>query len=155
MATLHQQHLGWETWTEDRSRIKPQMLGSDLLAPIPQNNLESAVPARVCARWSHLKHKGGLCCYYQPYTAMLAVEAVTAEDVLVRADREEGNETRVWRKSQKSNAVIKLLIFSLQSNETPVVSIIVNTTSQDCRVLCSHSSMRWCVRYHRMQCNTT
>lgn len=155
MATLHQQHLGWETWTEDRSRTKPQMLGSDLLAQIPQNDLESAVPARVCARCSHLKHKGGLCCYYQPYTAMLAVEAVTAEDVLVRADREEGNETRVWRKSQKSNAVIKLLIFSLQSNETPVVSIIVNTTSQDCRVLCSHFSIRRCVRYHRVQCNTT
>lgn len=81
MAAPHQQHRGWETWTAGHSQTEPQTRGSAPLARIPRSTPGNAVPARACARHSRLKHRGGLCCYYQPYTATLAVEAMRAEDV--------------------------------------------------------------------------
>lgn len=81
MAALHQQHPGWVTWTWDHSQREPQTLVSAPPTPNHHSSPRSAFPVRACARHSHLKHRGGLCCYYQPYTATLAVEAMRAEDV--------------------------------------------------------------------------
>lgn len=81
MEAPRQQRQGWETWTWGRSRTEPRTHASSHPAPTPRSIPGSAVPARFAARHSRLKHRGGLCCYYQPYTATLAVEAMRAEDV--------------------------------------------------------------------------
>ncbi len=85
MAAPRRQRQDWATWTWGHSQTEPQTPASAPLALIHHSNPGSAVHARVCARHSRLKHRGGLCCYYQPYTATLAVEAMRAEDVSLLA----------------------------------------------------------------------
>lgn len=79
MAAPHQQRPGWATWTWGHSQREPQTHGSAPPALNHRSSPGNAVPAPACR--SRLKHRGGLCCYNQPYTATLAVEAMRAEDV--------------------------------------------------------------------------
>lgn len=81
MAAPQQQHPDWVTWTRGHSQRVPQTRGPTLLALICQSSPLSVVPSCACAHCSHLKHRGGLCCYCQPYIVALAIKAVRAEDV--------------------------------------------------------------------------
>lgn len=73
MAALHQQHPDLETWTWGHSQREPQTLVSVPLVPSHHSSPGSAFPVCACSRGSHLKHRGCLCCYYQPSTATLAI----------------------------------------------------------------------------------
>lgn len=110
-AAPHQQRPGWVTWTWGRSQTEPRTHASAPQALTPRSNPGSAALARAAARRSRLKDRGGLCCYYQPYTATLAAGGNESRRCLsVRADRGEGDETHVWKKSRRSNAIVWLLI---------------------------------------------
>lgn len=111
MEAPHQQHRDWETWTWGHSQTEPRTRGSSPPAPIPHSIPGIAVPARACARHSRLKHRGGLCCYYQPYTATLAVEAMRAEDVsLLELTGERAMRRMCEKRPRNSNGIILLLV---------------------------------------------
>lgn len=155
MAAPHQQHQGWETWTGGHSQTEPQTHGSALPALIPHSNPGNAVPARVCDRHSRLKHRGGLCCYYQPYTATLAVEAMRAEDVsLLGLTGERAMRFMCEKRARdRRQLIIFLVLISLSSKMMPVLCSRTKSKgwfynkgsvqSKHSRVLCSHISACW------------